>query len=78
MSNLSSRLMIKFGLPPGHPTNEEVIRWLEKVMFYINNGFQVEEAGHKAAQETFYGYRTYRYSSQADSIETLLMEAKKK
>ena len=77
MKNLADSLRVKYGLRD-NPTDSQINKWTEVTQKYINQGYSSEEAGRKAASETFYDFGKYIYKGEADTIYTLLQEAKKK
>jgi len=74
---MNTRFAIKYGLPR-EPSDHQVTFWRVRYLGYKVQGLAPEEAGHKAASETFDGYGTVKYASQADTIEALLDDIGKK
>jgi hypothetical protein len=75
--SIAHSLYIKYGL--GHtPTDAEIARWLKEVERLIAGGVDREAAGRQAAGTVFHDAGTHKYASQAETIEALLKEAKKK
>jgi len=77
MADLANKLKIKYGLR-NDPTPEQIRRWEESTREAIARGIPRERAGETAAQANFIGYKQTVYASEADTIETLLLEAGKK
>ncbi|MCK5214199.1 MAG: hypothetical protein KAR05_02455 [Candidatus Omnitrophica bacterium] len=75
--DLAHSLKIKYGLP-NNPSKKKVIIWTAKTNVNIKNGLDAEESGKLAAQETFSDFETMLYGGQADTILSLLAEAKKR
>lgn len=71
MEKIAFKLCLKYGLT-NEPSEYLVQQWFTKTISYINNGYDSEMAGRKAAQEVFSDYKTYCRKSQADDILTLL------
>jgi len=76
-SNVSHKLYLKYGLRH-QPNDVEIKQWLDKTTYYQQLGHLAEQAGSQAASEVFYDFNTMGYRSKADTIETLLAEAKRK
>lgn len=70
-SGIAQKLMIKYGLP-GHPNETEISTWRDRTNQLIALGRDREEAGRAAAKETFTGFETHVYASEADDILSLL------
>lgn len=70
---MKTRFKIKYGLPT-EPTDADIALWQIRYLRHKNDGMSSEKAGHEAASETFEGYQTCKYASQADTIEALLAE----
>jgi len=69
--SLGQALMIKYGLPDA--PNETAIRvWRIRTNQLIAEGSLREAAGRKAAIESFVGFETRVYASEADDIISLL------
>ncbi|VBB05586.1 Hypothetical protein LUCI_0796 [Lucifera butyrica] len=61
ISRFKTALQIKFGLPPGHPTNEE----LNKIFTDINRiplSSRTEAAWGQIVEKHVAGFRTYKYA----------------
>ncbi|WP_321403753.1 hypothetical protein [Maridesulfovibrio sp.] len=71
MQNINHSLMIKYGLA-NTPNDFEVERWHELVIKFINEGLSAEEAGGRAAQQTFTSFNSSVYESASDTIAVLL------
>ncbi len=63
--------MIKYGLT-NTPNDFEVERWHELVIKFVNEGLSAEEAGYKAALQTFPSFNSSVYASASDTIAVLL------
>lgn len=69
--DLGRRLMIKYGLPD-YPSDPSIRLWRTRTNQLIAEGNGREAAGRKAASETFVGFETRVYASEADDITSLL------
>jgi len=75
--NIAQPLLVKYGLT--HlPSNTDVAQWLYEVETLVELGADREEAGQNAAKRIFQEVGSCVYLSQAETIETLLLMAKKK
>ena len=77
MADLGYSLRIKYGLIED-PAPNKIDDWVRKTDDYIKNGYKKEDAGENAARDVFPDYSRKVYRNQADTIEALLDEAKKK
>lgn len=77
MADISQRILIKYGLAE-RPTQQNTLDWVRQTEQLIREGLSQEVAGEQAARALFKDYRTRKYASQADTIETLLTEAARK
>jgi hypothetical protein len=77
VASISEGLMIKYGLSH-KPTDDQTNTWLRRTRSNINIGIGREEAGERAAREIFTDYKTHFYSTEADTMETLLRIAEGK
>ena len=77
MFNISHSLMIKYGLA-SDPSEHLVEKWIKRTEELIDQGYDAETAGRKAAQEIFSDYGRYKYAAEADTIISLLQQAKKR
>ena len=77
MSNISHSLMIKYGLA-SDPSEQLVEKWIKRTEELIDKGHDAETAGRKAAQEIFPDYEKYKYAAEADTITSLLQQAKRR
>ena len=75
--NIELKLRIKYGLP-AEPTSDQIRHWANEVDQLVAIGIDLEAAGKKAAEQVFPGAGTYVLKSEADTVEALLNEAKKK
>lgn len=75
--SIEHQLFIKYSLVK-YPTEDEVLSWSILTQNYINEGLNKDDAGRKAANETFDVDLRIRRKSQADTIEALLEKVKKK
>lgn len=69
--SLGQALMIKYGLPDA-PTETAIRVWRIRANQLIAEGSLRETAGRKAAIESFVGFETRVYASEADDIISLL------
>ena len=69
--------MIKYGLGGG-PSQALSDQWVQLTDALIRQGFSAEEAGRRAAAQTFPDFETHVYASEADTITSLLTRAKDK
>lgn len=69
--SLGQALMIKYGLPDA-PTETTIRIWRIRTNQLIAEGRGREQAGRAAAAETFPGFETRVYASEADDIISLL------
>lgn len=76
-NRIETQLFIKYRLVK-HPTNDQVIAWYQATTAYIDNGFNIEEAAQKAANDIFEIDARIVRKSQTDTIEALLALAKKR
>jgi hypothetical protein len=74
-ADLARRLMIKYGLPD-YPNDASIRLWRVRTNQYIVEGNDGETAGRKAASDTFAGFDTRIYRSEADDIVSLLDAAR--
>lgn len=71
MSRVADNLRLKYGL--GHvPSDSSVQDWLRLAKKYIDQGYDKDTAGQRAAKDLFSDYQTHFFAAEADSIETLL------
>lgn len=75
--SIEHQLFIKYSLVK-HPTESEVFSWSILAEQYISEGLNKDDAGRKAANETFEVDLRICRKSQADTIEALLEKVKKK
>ena len=71
------KLLIKYGLERD-PSDFEVTIWSLRVTIRKLKGSDADTAGREAAIETFKDFGTIKYASQADTIESLLEEIRRK
>lgn len=64
-------LQIKYGLP-GEPSDSAIRLWRIRTNQLIAEGREREAAGRVAAAESFTGFQTKVYASEADDISSLL------
>lgn len=77
MADIRTRMLIKFGLA-FPPSEQQIEQWVARTEAYIKAGFSVEEAGQRAAMETFTGFGRSKYAAQEDTIATLLEAARRR
>ena len=77
MSNIGARLRIKYKLRTV-PTEEEARAWAALVEHYRGEGVEAEEAGRKAAGLLFEIVDNLVLKAEADTIESLLDQARRK
>ena len=77
MADISHALLIKYGLSSA-PTAQEIQQWIQLTDAYVRQGQEREKAGALAAAAIFRGFNSVVYSSEANSIETLLQLARGK
>lgn len=71
------KLLIKYGLE-NEPSDLAVTLWSVRVTIRTRRGEDADTAGRAAAIETFKDFGTIKYASQADTIESLLEEIRRK
>lgn len=71
MSSVAGRLRIKYSLT-NDPSWHQIRRFRLRVREYEALGDFIDQAGGKAAKESFPDYQTFFYRSQADTVEMLL------
>lgn len=74
MADIAHSLRIKYGLRRD-PSLEEISRWRDRTVGFIDRGFGREDAGQRAAALVFPDYNTVKYASEADDIGWLLDQA---
>lgn len=77
MSNIAHRLRIKFELR-SVPQENQIREWVQITESLIRQGHSLEDAGHRAARQTFADCGTMFFKSEADTIATLLAAAKQR
>lgn len=77
MRDIGVALRIKYKLSQV-PTETEALRWATLTEQYVNEGMDVDEAGRRAADELFEVVPNLVLKAEADTIEALLEQAKKK
>lgn len=77
MREIGVGLRIKYKLSE-IPTDEQAFAWAALVEKYERQGLDAEEAGYKAADTLFEIDPNLILKSEADTIEALLEQAKKK
>lgn len=75
--NINTDLRIKYGLI-NDPSDLDVTRWHMQYLRFRVEGLEPEHAGHRAAKEVFPDYGRMKYASNADTIESLLEEIKRR
>ncbi|EMK3321293.1 hypothetical protein V8049_004258 [Vibrio vulnificus] len=76
-NSLEHQLFIKYSLVK-HPTELEIINWFELTNQYVSDGAEPDQAAKKAALKCFDVDPHIIRKSQTDTIEALLLLAKKK
>ena len=76
-NSLEHQLFIKYSLVK-HPTESEIIDWFELTNQYVSDGAEPDQAAKKAALKCFDVDPQMIKKSQTDTIEALLLLAKKK
>lgn len=77
MREIGSALRIKYKLMDV-PTEEQAAEWAKLVDAYRGEGHDIEEAGQLAAEQLFRVEPNLILKAEADTIEALLDQAKKK
>ena len=77
MANLALKLRIKYGLED-EPSDYQIREWATKTEELIRRDYSRDDAGSQAAREVFPGFGTMILKAEADTLEALLEEAKKK
>lgn len=77
MSNIGAKLRIKYKLLTV-PSDDEARAWAALVERYRGDGMEAEEAGHKAADLLFEIVDNLVLKSEADTIKSLLDQARRK
>lgn len=75
--SLEHQLYIKYSLVK-HPTESEIVKWLYLTNQYISDGIDPDKAAREAALDCFEVDPHIIRKSQTDTIEALLLLAKKK
>ncbi|HFG2162366.1 MULTISPECIES: hypothetical protein [Vibrio] len=77
VKSLEHRLFIKYSLVQ-HPTEAQIAKWYELTNQFISDGVEPEQAAKKAAFDSFEVDPSMIRKTQADTIEALLLMARKK
>lgn len=65
-------LRVKYGTAPGEPTENQARAWYQRTQDLRAQGVEAEEAGRRAARETFPTCGQYVYKREADTIFDLI------
>lgn len=74
---VSTELRVKYGLSQLEPTNDQVIRWRDRVKQLVAAGMDYEGAGLKAAEDVFLTTGSVLYKKQADTVFDMLTDLAK-
>lgn len=77
MPSAGHGMRIKYGLRD-NPSADQQSQWARLVRRYIDQGWEREAAGHRAAADLFPDYKTRVYAAEADTLEALLRAAEER